>query len=207
MGAHRTKRANEKHLREAYLECARLVVAGMMTIDDAEACGFDVEMPMFPVGMAAKVANIHPQTLRQYDRLGLVVPRRTLGGARRYSLRDLNRLSQAQKMSQNEAINIAGITHILALMEENRLLRRQVRQLQRAYSPSVFAASSDGQVVEFKADKVAAQGSGWRNNLYRRLQITAHSDSAVENSIAQTMSDGAGAGAEGARGDAGETGD
>lgn len=190
MALHQMKGANDKRQREAYVSCAQLIVAGMMTVDDAEACGFDVEAPMFAVGAAAKIAGIHPQTLRQYDRLGLIVPQRTRGGARRYCLRDLNRLSQAQKMSQNEAINIAGITRILALMEENRLLRRQVRQLQvqRAYSPSVFAASSDGQVVEFKADKVAAQGSRWRNSLYRHLQITARPvDTAMDTAVTDAV--------------------
>ena len=69
---------------------------------------------------------MHPQTLRQYDRLGLVVPQRTEGGARRYSLRDISRLAQAQQLSQEEGINLAGITRILELEEENRELRRQL---------------------------------------------------------------------------------
>ena len=53
-----------------------------------------------------RTRNVHPQTLRQYDRLGLVVPQRTDGGARRYSLRDISRLAKAQQLSQEEGINL-----------------------------------------------------------------------------------------------------
>lgn len=70
---------------------------------------------MFTVGRAGELANVHPQTLRQYDRLGLVVPQRTDGGARRYSLRDIARLAKAQQLSQEEGINLAGIARILSL--------------------------------------------------------------------------------------------
>lgn len=83
-----------------------------------------------------ELANVHPQTLRQYDRLGLVVPQRTDGGARRYSLRDISRLAKAQQLSQEEGINLAGIARILSLEEENRELRRQVERLRRRPVPA-----------------------------------------------------------------------
>ena len=75
-------------------------------LDGADEVGFDIELPMFTVGRAGELANVHPQTLRQYDRLGLVVPQRTDGGARRYSLRDISRLAKAQQLSQEEGINL-----------------------------------------------------------------------------------------------------
>ena len=106
---------------------------------------------MFTVSQAAQIAGVHPQTLRQYDRLGLVVPQRTEGGARRYTLRDVARLAQAQQLSQDEGINLAGITHILSLQEENRQLRRQIRHLRRRLDgDSVFEAGMDGEVVEVR---------------------------------------------------------
>ena len=108
--------------------CAIAIVAGRADLDGADEVGFDIELPVFTVGRAAELANVHPQTLRQYDRLGLVVPQRTGGGARRYSLRDVFRLVQAQQLSQEEGINLAGITRILELEEENRELRRQVER-------------------------------------------------------------------------------
>ena len=109
--------------------CAMAIVAGRADLDGAAEVGFDIELPVFSVGAAGELANVHPQTLRQYDRLGLVVPQRTEGGARRYSLRDISRLAQAQQLSQEEGINLAGITRILELEEENRELRRQVERL------------------------------------------------------------------------------
>lgn len=107
------------------------IVAGRADLDGAAEVGFDIELPVFSVGAAGELANVHPQTLRQYDRLGLVVPQRTEGGARRYSLRDISRLAQAQQLSQEEGINLAGITRILELEEENRELRRQVERLRK----------------------------------------------------------------------------
>ena len=103
--------------------CAMAIVAGRADLDGAAEVGFDIELPVFSVGAAGELANVHPQTLRQYDRLGLVVPQRTEGGARRYSLRDISRLAQAQQLSQEEGVNLAGITRILELEEENRELR------------------------------------------------------------------------------------
>jgi len=68
---------------------------------------------------AAQLTGLHPQTLRQYDRLGLVSPKRTAGRGRRYSDRDIERLREVQQLSQEEGINLAGIRRILAL--ERRL--------------------------------------------------------------------------------------
>ena len=112
---------------------------------------------------AAELAHIHPQTLRQYDRLGLVVPQRTDGGARRYSLRDVSRLAHAQQLSQDEGINLAGITRILDLEEENRELRRQVARLRKPSGSSVFAADADGGIVEIERSGSARR---WRRQIH-----------------------------------------
>ena len=136
--------------RRIYLACARGLVAGHISLDAADDAGLDIELPVFTVGQVGQLANIHPQTLRQYDRLGLIVPERTEGGARRYSLRDLDRLGQAQHLSQDESINLAGVTRILALAEENRQLRRQLRRSHQSQGSSMFAAAADGRVVEVR---------------------------------------------------------
>ena len=73
---------------------------------------------MFPVSVAAQLADMHPQTLRGYDRLGLVVPKRSRGRGRRYSLKDVAKLRHIQHLSQNEGINLEGIRRILALEEQ-----------------------------------------------------------------------------------------
>lgn len=134
--------------KRLYEMCATAIVSGRGDLDGAAQVGFDIELPIFSVGRAAELAGIHPQTLRQYDRLGLVVPQRTDGGARRYSLRDIDRLAQAQTLSQDEGINLNGITRILQLEEENRELRRQVDRLRKPEGSSIFAAGTDGDIVE-----------------------------------------------------------
>ena len=95
---------------------------------------------------------MHPQTLRQYDRLGLVVPRRTRGRGRRYSVSDVRRLREIQTMSQDEGINLAGIKRILELQDEVAALQQQlegVRETLEAMSPAqrrVFSADRDGEI-------------------------------------------------------------
>src|SRR5699024_6365654 len=71
-----------------------------------------------------------PQTLRQYDRLGLVSPRRTRGRGRRYSARDISKLREVQRLSQEQGINLAGIKRILELQDEVGALSEQLEQVQ-----------------------------------------------------------------------------
>ena len=157
----------ERQIKKAYLVAAKALVDGRVSLDQMEEAGLNVERPIFTVGQVAQVANVHPQTLRQYDRMKLLVPQRTAGGARRYSLRDVDRLAQAQHLGQVESINLAGIVRILALSEENRQLRRQVERLKRG-ADSIFAAATDGEVVEIRRSRRA-----WRKPLFKPLQITA----------------------------------
>lgn len=107
------------------------------------------DAPVLVISMAADLAGMHPQTLRQYDRLGLVSPTRTRGRGRRYSLRDVARLREVQRLSQDEGINLAGIKRILALEDEVARLRDEIEQLQHAADPGrrVFAAGPEGEVV------------------------------------------------------------
>lgn len=89
----------------------------------------DPDAPVFVISVAAQLAEMHPQTLRGYDRLGLVVPGRSRGRGRRYSLRDIARLRHIQFLSQTEGINLEGIRRILALESELEALQEQVAQL------------------------------------------------------------------------------
>ncbi|KGM13179.1 heat shock protein transcriptional repressor HspR [Cellulomonas bogoriensis] len=109
----------------------------------------DPDAPAFVISTAAELAGMHPQTLRQYDRLGLVSPSRARGRGRRYSLRDIATLREVQRLSQDEGINLQGIKRILALEAEVRRLREQVEQLRPAADPGhrVFAAGPAGDVV------------------------------------------------------------
>ena len=73
----------------------------------------DDDAPIFVISVAAALAGMHAQTLRQYDRLGLVRPSRTRGGGRRYSGRDVTMLREVQRLSQEEGISLSGIQRIL----------------------------------------------------------------------------------------------
>jgi MerR family transcriptional regulator/heat shock protein HspR len=84
------------------------------------------------ISVAARMAGMHPQTLRQYDRLGLVQPGRAAGGGRRYSARDVALLREVQRLSQDEGINLEGIRRIIGLEESDNELRDRVADLEAA---------------------------------------------------------------------------
>lgn len=90
------------------------------------------------ISVAARLAGMHPQTLRQYDRLGLVQPGRTGGGGRRYSERDVALLREVQRLSQEDGVNLAGIKRIIALEQMAGDLQQRVHeleaQLEQAYA-------------------------------------------------------------------------
>jgi MerR family transcriptional regulator, heat shock protein HspR len=112
------------------------------------------DSPVLTVTQAAQLAGLHPQTLRQYDRLGLVTPRRTVGRGRRYSRRDVARLRQVQRLAQGEGINLAGIKRILDLEQHVSVLEERLAELieieierQRADGRVFAAGPSGGDVV------------------------------------------------------------
>ncbi len=90
---------------------------------------FDPDAPLFLISTAARLAGMHPQTLRTYDRLGLVVPKRTAGRGRRYTLRDVEKLKWVQYLSQDEGINLTGVRHIMELRAEVERLQKQTARL------------------------------------------------------------------------------
>ena len=87
------------------------------------------DAPVYVISVAAQISGLHAQTLRQYDRLGLVSPGRTPGGGRRYSLRDIAQLREVQRLS-NQGVNLEGIRRVLALEGEVDRLRRRIAQLE-----------------------------------------------------------------------------
>ncbi|MGV0811228.1 helix-turn-helix transcriptional regulator [Mycolicibacterium boenickei] len=106
------------------------------------------EARTFLISVAAELAGMHAQTLRTYDRLGLVSPQRSSGGGRRYSERDVDLLREVQRLSQDEGVNLAGIKRIIELTNQVDALRtrvseltRQVEQLSAAQRHDVSVAS------------------------------------------------------------------
>lgn len=94
-----------------------------MAIDDFN------QTPVYAISVVAQLTGMHPQTLRQYDRLGLVTPQRTAGGGRRYSAVDVDRLREIQQLSA-EGIGLAGIKRMLELEHHVEALRRRVAELE-----------------------------------------------------------------------------
>lgn len=107
--------------------------------------------PLFAIGVAAELAMMHPQTLRDYDRQGLVVPGRTGGKSRRYTVRDVAQLREIAQLSA-EGVSLEGIKRILELENQNSELEKRIRDLERAISNElmnrpgarVFAAGDMG---------------------------------------------------------------
>jgi MerR family transcriptional regulator/heat shock protein HspR len=89
----------------------------------------DDDAPVFVISVAATLAGMHPQTLRSYDRIGLVSPGRTSGRGRRYSARDIALLREVQRLSQDEGINLAGVKRILELEVQVEALQSRLVEL------------------------------------------------------------------------------
>jgi MerR family transcriptional regulator/heat shock protein HspR len=83
----------------------------------------------FLISVAAELAGMHAQTLRTYDRLGLVSPERSTGGGRRYSEHDVDLLREVQRLSQDEGVNLAGIKRIIELTNQVEALKSRMREL------------------------------------------------------------------------------
>lgn len=98
------------------------------------------EAVAFVISVAAELAGMHPQTLRSYDRLGLVTPQRTAGGGRRYSARDVERLREVQRLSQEDGVNLAGIKRIIALESQVDALQERISELRAELADARQAA-------------------------------------------------------------------
>ena len=83
----------------------------------------------FLISVAAELAGMHAQTLRTYDRLGLVSPQRSSGGGRRYSQHDVDLLREVQRLSQDEGVNLAGIKRIIELTNQVEALQSRLTEL------------------------------------------------------------------------------
>jgi MerR family transcriptional regulator, heat shock protein HspR len=89
----------------------------------------DETNPVFVISVAAELSGLHPQTLRTYDKLGLVSPDRAAGRGRRYSSRDISQLREVQRLSQEHGVNLAGIKRILELENQVSALRQRLAEL------------------------------------------------------------------------------
>lgn len=86
----------------------------------------DPDQPIYVISIAAELAGVHPQTLRVYERKGLLEPQRTSGNSRRYSERDIELLRRIQELT-NEGLNLAGVMKVMELEEEMERLRQDLQ--------------------------------------------------------------------------------
>lgn len=120
--------------------------------------GMDENSKVFVISIAAELSGMHPQTLRQYDRLGLVSPGRTSGKSRRYSMRDIVRLREVARLGA-EGVSLEGIRRVLELEDQVSALSSRVRELEAMLADEllnrpgrrVFAADIEGDVISLKA--------------------------------------------------------
>ena len=119
----------------------------------------DEELALYVISVAAQLSGLHPQTLRQYDRMGLVSPSRAQGRGRRYSLRDIALLRNVSRMVQ-EGINLAGIKRIIELESamsnmaiEVAKLRIEVDALLESNSEKALVARRRSEVIVYKSQK------------------------------------------------------
>ncbi|MBW3618774.1 MAG: helix-turn-helix transcriptional regulator [Actinobacteria bacterium] len=90
----------------------------------------DYDAPVYVISIAAELADMHPQTLRAYERKGLIDPSRTEGNTRRYSRRDVDKLKFIQRLTQEEGLNIAGVRAVLEMGQKLDNARKRIGELE-----------------------------------------------------------------------------
>ncbi len=86
--------------------------------------------PCYVISVAARLTNLHPQTLRHYERIGLIKPARSSGNRRLYSQQDVERLRQITRLTEDVGVNLAGVDLILQMRDEMRRMEREMDQMQ-----------------------------------------------------------------------------
>jgi MerR family transcriptional regulator/heat shock protein HspR len=120
------------------------------------------EARTFLISVAAELAGMHAQTLRTYDRIGLVSPRRTSGGGRRYSQHDVELLRQVQRLSQDEGVNLAGIKRIIELTNQVEALQSRLQEMAEELAVLRANQRRDVAVVPKSTALVVWQPRKWR---------------------------------------------
>jgi len=122
---------------------------------------------LLSIGTAAELVGVHPQTLREYERQGLVTPRRTPGGTRRYGAAELDRLNRVQRLT-SEGLSLAGVRYVLDLEDELRAARVLIAELEAAGAGS---GASHRHIIQSRSMSVelvhvprAPRSPRWRND-------------------------------------------
>ena len=103
--------------------------------------------PLFMISVAAELAEMHPQTLRMYERRGLIRPQRSSKSTRLYSLDDIDRLRRIQQLVTESGLNLAGVERVLEMEESVEDLQRRVQELQAELARFVAEAGEQLEAV------------------------------------------------------------
>jgi MerR family transcriptional regulator, heat shock protein HspR len=144
------------------------------------------DTPVYVISVAAQLSGLHPQTLRAYDRLGLVSPGRAAGRGRRYSLRDILILREVQRLSQEEGINLNGIKRILELELAERRSRMLVAEMHAEISQLRAELESTRSVAARLANLVRSRPDG------AALVPVRHGSAAPQSAAGQGLGSGQG---------------
>jgi MerR family transcriptional regulator/heat shock protein HspR len=122
----------------------------MMVGDDDRAPGVE-DRPVYVISVAAELSGVHPQTLRMYERRGLLAPRRTSGNSRRYSERDIARVRTIVELTQREGISLAGVRLFLELREELEAMHRRTEALERQLLDRLRGRGPGAEIVPLRS--------------------------------------------------------
>jgi MerR family transcriptional regulator/heat shock protein HspR len=136
------------------------------------------DAPVYVISVAAQLAGLHPQTLRYYDKIGLVSPGRTIGQGRRYSLRDILALREVQRLSQEDGVNLSGIKRILELEHELIQTRERLAELLAERAQLRMELESTRSVAARLAGLLRSRGGSAQLVPVRDPGVTGRSDQA-----------------------------
>lgn len=109
------------------------------------------ERAVYIISVAAELAGVHPQTLRMYERRGLLAPKRTSGYTRRYSERDIARIQLIQELTQRDGVSLAGVKLFIEMREQLALMRRRTEELERELLDQMRRRRSGAEIVPLRS--------------------------------------------------------
>jgi MerR family transcriptional regulator, heat shock protein HspR len=118
------------------------------------------ERAVYIISVAAELAGVHPQTLRMYERRGLLAPKRTSGNTRRYSERDIARIQMIQELTQREGISLAGVKLFIEMREQLAQMRQRTEELERELVDQMQRRRSGVEIVPLRSVRTFLWGEG-----------------------------------------------
>ena len=109
------------------------------------------ERAVYIISVAAELAGVHPQTLRMYERRGLLAPKRTSGNTRRYSQRDIARIQMIQELTQRDGVSLAGVKLFIEMREQLALMRRRTEELERELLDQMRRRRSGAEIIPLRS--------------------------------------------------------